>query len=139
MKQKIQAPKLHDSTTNKLSRCLRSSERYQEPPNNPECHQRYAFQLLENSDGSVLIRFRQAQLRRASRTSTQRPQPNSPTSLLRAQHRTHLLLQANSLQITTPSSRPFCHGTIPEFPPSPISPLSYSSSLPDISTSSDIL
>jgi hypothetical protein len=55
LKQKIQAPKLLNSTTDKLFRCLRSGQRRQEPPNNPERDQRYALQLLENSEGLVLI------------------------------------------------------------------------------------
>lgn len=56
LKQKIQAPELLNSTTDKLSRCLRSSQRRQEPPHNPERDQRYTLQLLENSAGLVLIR-----------------------------------------------------------------------------------
>ncbi len=56
LKQKIQAPELLNSTTDKLSRCLRSSQRRQEPSHNPERDQRYALQLLENSAGLVLIR-----------------------------------------------------------------------------------
>lgn len=56
MKQKIQAPELLNSTTDKLSRCLRSRQRRQEPPHNPKRDQRYTLQLLENSDGLVLIR-----------------------------------------------------------------------------------
>jgi hypothetical protein len=56
LKQKIQAPKLLNSTTDKLSRCLRSRRRRQEPPHYPERDQRYTLQLLEISDGLVLIR-----------------------------------------------------------------------------------
>jgi hypothetical protein len=56
LKQKIQAPKLLNSTTDKLSRCLRSRRRRQEPPHYPERDQRYTLKLLEISEGLVLIR-----------------------------------------------------------------------------------